>query len=232
MLFKSNLIAAASGSVGGTTFSHNRSGMYMRSRAIPVNPNSTRQQAIRGAMSSLVTYWLATLTAAQRAAWKNYADNTPFTNPLGDSFNLTGQQAFLRANIQRVRGSAAIVASGPTVYDTGQPVTNLASVVVSGGNITFNYTVGGAGTDDTGYKLIQIGSALNASRNFFKGPWQQGAFVSFVAGVTAFAPSFALASAWDAAYQPAVGDNLPVQITNYYDDGRVSTKYSQLITVT
>ena len=43
MKFTSQVYTQASGSVGGLTYSHNRSGMYTRARSTPTDPASTLQ---------------------------------------------------------------------------------------------------------------------------------------------------------------------------------------------
>ncbi len=62
-------VAAIRGAVGGNVYSANRSGPYIRNRAMPIDPGSARQQAVRFAMASLVTRWVEVLTPAQRASW-------------------------------------------------------------------------------------------------------------------------------------------------------------------
>jgi hypothetical protein len=234
MKFLSQIITAASGSVGGATWSRNAAGMYIRARATPVNPNTSRQSAVRAAMSSMVVYWHSTLTAAERAAWDTYAANTPLTDPLGQQQTVSGQNMFLRSNILRQWRSLGVIDAAPTDFDLGQPVVSVTSVVVAAGTLTWTYTVGGAGTDTTGDKFLYIGVAQNAGRNFFKGPYQLAGVKEFVAAATAFSVDQVLATGtdWLAAYQPSVGDLLPIKIRNVYDDGRVSSEYSQLITVT
>ena len=91
------LAAALSGSVGGTVFSRNRGGSYVRNRAIPVDPNTSFQIAVRAILSNQSQAW-ADLTDAQRAAWESWALQNPVTNALGNSIRLSGHQAFVQIN--------------------------------------------------------------------------------------------------------------------------------------
>jgi hypothetical protein len=233
MKFTSPVYSAVSGSIAGITYAHNRGGMYARARAVPIDLNTVRQQAIRNGMAAMVVYWSGTLSAAQRAAWGVYAANTPVTDKLGQVHNLTGQQMFLRqASIQQ-QLALSINQAAPIVFDTGEPVTDIASFVVAAGVGTLTMTVGGAGTSDTCNKLVQIGPPQNAGRTYFKGPWQYARVATGAAATTAFVIPTTLASAdWLAAYTPIVGDNLPIRVRLLYDDGRLSTPWSQIITVT
>lgn len=48
---------------------------YMRERIIPNNPNSSRQQAIRGALADGVSKWrFGTISAANQTMWESYAN--------------------------------------------------------------------------------------------------------------------------------------------------------------
>lgn len=234
MKFLSQVYTAVSGSVGGLTYSRNAAGMYTRGRATPVNPNTSRQQAIRTAMSAMVIYWHNTLTGAQRAAWDTYASNTPLTDALGQQQNVSGQNMFLRANTLRSWQGLSIIAAAPVDFDLGQPCVSVTSVVVAAGDITWTFTCGGAGTPTTGHKYLYIGVAQNAGRSFFRGPYQLAGMKAAATSTTAFVVVQTLATPtdWLAAYQPDVGDLLPIKIRFAYDDGRVSTEFRQLITVT
>jgi len=83
-----------SGSLAGQTSSRNRFGQYRRSRAIPVNPNTSAQQAARDDFSAASQAWRG-LTQAQRDAWAAYASTRPRTNSLGQTIYLTGHQTFV-----------------------------------------------------------------------------------------------------------------------------------------
>ncbi|HSR54544.1 MAG TPA: hypothetical protein VLV83_27270, partial [Acidobacteriota bacterium] len=109
MLFKSAMVTQVSGSVGGMTGSHNAGGYYFRSRVIPVNPNTSFQQSIRGVMGQLTSRWISTLTAAQRQGWEDYAQQVTLTNPLGDQRNVSGLNQYIRSNLSRRQPSLPFV---------------------------------------------------------------------------------------------------------------------------
>lgn len=231
--FLSQVYTAVSGSVNGLTYSRNRYGMYTRGRATPVNPQSTRQTAVRTAFAAMVVYWSETLTAAERAAWDTYAANTPVTDALGQTQYLTGQSMFIRANSIRQRLGLSIIDAAPTSYDLGEPPTNVVSVTVAGGILTLTFDVGGAGTSTTATKLVRIGVAQNAGRTFFAGPYQLAITGSCAAAVSQLVMAPTLAGAdWLADYQPSVADRIPFDIRFLYDDGRLSVAHREIITIT
>lgn len=86
-----------SGPVGDNVWSHNKAGPYIRRRAIPTNPNTSRQQAIRSAFATQSSTW-ATLTQAQRDAWNAYAELNTVKNRLGEDITISGIAWFVKVN--------------------------------------------------------------------------------------------------------------------------------------
>lgn len=232
MKFTSPVYSAASGAIAGLVYSRNRYGMYTRARAVPVNPNTIRQQDVRSALASMVVYWSATLTGTQRAAWEDYASNTPVTDALGQSQILSGQSMFLRTNSLRTYLGLAVLATAPTTYNLGQPITGVTSMTVLAGVNTTILTLS-APSSTTCTKLGYIGTPISAGRSFFKGPYQLAFATSGTSGSTSFTipRTYATAGHWLAQYQPAIGDRLPFKARLLYDDGRLSLPYSTILTV-
>lgn len=93
------LIGGISGTVGGANFVAGRGSDVVRKnrRALP-----PRGPGIRQAQSEINFYvraW-AELTENQRLAWRNAAKVFPHHNRLGQSNFLTGQQLFIRVNLE------------------------------------------------------------------------------------------------------------------------------------
>lgn len=105
-----------SGSLAGQTSSRNRFGQYRRSRAIPVNPNTSAQQAARDDFSAASQAWRG-LTQAQRDAWAAFAATRPRTNSLGQTIYLTGHQTFV--SLRSLMAACGLTL--PTVPPAGAP---------------------------------------------------------------------------------------------------------------
>lgn len=90
-------VADIRGHVGGTVFSRNTSGAYIREKVTPVNPNTAAQQAVRSTLSDLSKAW-ATLTDIQRAGWKSLALAFPRTDIFGNPVPLTGIAQYQSTN--------------------------------------------------------------------------------------------------------------------------------------
>lgn len=103
-----------SGSVGARTSSRNRSGQYVRQRAIPTQPRTPAQVAARASLADQSAAWRG-LTDAQRAAWNAFAQSFTVTNSLGTTINLTGAQCFVKVNTVNVKNGVSAVTAPPAL---------------------------------------------------------------------------------------------------------------------
>lgn len=87
----------SSGSYAGITASRNRFGQYKRTRAVPVQPRTTRQMEQRARMVAASTVWRS-LTALQIAGWAALGLQMTRNDSLGQSYTLTGSAAFTSLN--------------------------------------------------------------------------------------------------------------------------------------
>jgi len=84
----SPLVVAASGSVADTVFAKWKGRPYIRSRVIPANPNTDKQQYQRDCMAAVVAHYAA-LTDALKTAWRTY----------GTAYSISGANAFSKKNV-------------------------------------------------------------------------------------------------------------------------------------
>lgn len=174
-IFKSQLVTSASGSVGGVTFSRNRSGMYMRARAMPTNPSSARQQVVRNATSLLSQRWVDTLNEEQREGWTHYAASVAMKNALGDVHHLSGLPMYVRCNVPRLQanmpGLLDVSDDAPTIFTLGEAVEGgfLEQASATPFGITFQWNTPLTATD---FVLIYVSQAQNPTINYFKGPFR------------------------------------------------------------
>lgn len=87
-----------SGSQGQTTASRNRFGQYDRQRAMPTQPRTAAQVAVRSQLATVSQDWRE-LSDAQRIAWNSYAGAHPRVDVLGQTIVLTGHQMFVAVNV-------------------------------------------------------------------------------------------------------------------------------------
>ena len=142
-------ISAISGKSGGNVFSRNASGAYLKAFTVPVNPNTSKQQAIRTSFAGLVASW-KNLSKAQQQAWKDMAPQYPYVNRLGDTKTYTGQQLYIHLNQNlALVGTAAL--STPLVPETFSSIKlDAMSMVLTAGILTtgeLNLSAAGAANE-------------------------------------------------------------------------------------
>lgn len=231
------LLGSMSGSMGGLTASRNRGGQYFRQRVIPTNPGSARQASVRGYLAGAVVAWTSTLTAANRTSWTTYAANTPRTGPLGTEVVLTGQQAYIGAFVPRAQMGVTVPATGPTLYNRGEPVAGIFGLLSGDPNVigtaTGNLSVALSmmnATDDDGDVLMYIGKPVGPGVNYYKGPYQLATFSAVASASTGTTLTGAIA---DLTIDDGltVGQRRPVRLVMAYDDGRTSEAFQTICEV-
>lgn len=162
--------AAASGSVGGSTYAKNRYGYYVRAKTVPVNPNSTAQVSIRSKFSQLCAAW-GLLTAAQRTAWEAYSQGTPLSDVFGQPINVPGRQWFIGNNVLRLQAGLSVVSEGPTTF--GLPILTLPVLTVTAGDpLSIAFTATDDWAKEVGGALMVFSSRSKAHTvNFCNGPY-------------------------------------------------------------
>lgn len=159
----------SSGSIAGTTSSHNRAGQYTRNRRSPVQPVGTGRRAfIRSAFGGASTAWAA-LTAANQAAWIAYAAGHPITDALGQSITLTGHQMFVAVATQLLNVGSALPTIPPVSSAVAAPICT-AFTVTHLGVITVTLTASGGASD---FILVSFSAPVSAGVTFMKTFWQQ-----------------------------------------------------------
>lgn len=150
-----------SGSYAGITSSRNRNGQYVRNRATPVNPRTTAQVNTRERQTVNAAAWRA-LTANQRAGWADLGLSMTRTDSLGQSYSLTGFQAYCSVNNVLAAAGSTLVSDAPALATP----TGLATVTITLTNAAFSvaYTATPLGT---GIKaIIRCSPQRSAGRSF------------------------------------------------------------------
>jgi len=221
MKFKGTIIGEASGSYASNTFSHNRGGQYIRQRAVPVNPNTAQQQAIRNTLALLTSNWSSVLTAAQRAGWDTYATNVPISDTLGEPRNIGGIGQYCRSNVARVQVGLARIDTAPGVYNLGS-FTNptLGAISASADTLQVNFTAADAWAIAVGgFMGVYTSRPQNPSVNYWKGPYR---FAGVILG--AVSPPTSPASI-NLAFPVVAAQRVFVQIRVGQVDGRYSSPF-------
>lgn len=87
-----------SGKISNIVFTKGRSGLNIRRRSIPGNPQSAAQLLVRGFFAT----WAAAfrlLTSVKIIAWNDFVMKTSKSNIFGEKYHLSGSQAYNAANV-------------------------------------------------------------------------------------------------------------------------------------
>lgn len=211
-----------SGSVGGSVYSHNRSGQYIRARSVPVNPQTDRQLGVRNAVRSLSIAWQNDLTEAQRNGWRTYAHQIAWLNALGDLITLTGLNHYVRSNTQLVTLNFGRIDDAPVIFDLAAAELVLGctgSEATQQITITFDDTAAWA-NEPGAFQHFFLGIPQNESIAFFGGPYR---YTLSVAGVTPAVSPLVATAPWPIAE----GQRIWLRSRIMRADGRLS-QFAQL----
>lgn len=214
-----------SGSLGGTTYSHNRYGQYVRRKAIPVNPNTARQAVNRSRFSAAVIAWFA-LTAAQRTAWDTYAANVPVTDSLGQSINLTGQAMYVRSYTAITGALLTAPTDAPVVYNLGDidPTLTLTAAAEDTNIVGFSFDDTLAWCDEDNAALVLYQTRPQSITRAYNGQPTRRCVTLPGDSVTPPA-SPETYTATTAAYTLSAGNVIRCAARIIRADGRVSTEF-------
>jgi hypothetical protein len=120
--FVSQVYSEIRGSVNGVTYARNRFGLYVRSKASPVQPRTPAQTARRAQLTVLSQRW-RTLDETVRAEWRALADELTRSDTLGLTYRLTGLQAYLQFNLWRALLGLAPQDNPPAQLAAPNPVS-------------------------------------------------------------------------------------------------------------
>lgn len=157
----SPLIGRLSKSAGSITAAYNKFGSYLRNRVTPTNPNTSFQTAVRGDFATYAGEY-RNLTASQQEAWIQLGKNIERQDSLGQTYSLTGLQAYMLININRGTVGSAGATDAPALQLPDAAPTFSAVVDASPENFTFTF-----GTIPTGeFMLVYATRPVSAGRAF------------------------------------------------------------------
>lgn len=132
-------VSQVSGRVGGTIFSRNRGGAYLRNGSIPATVTTPAAQSIKSITAAMSQAW-AILDEEVREQWREWATQNPVINRLGQSRTLSGHQAFVQINARLVYAGFNVTPS-PVLTASPAPFTPGAVVFTANtSTLTVAYT--------------------------------------------------------------------------------------------
>ena len=194
-----------SGSYQGITSSRNRNGQYVRTRAIPVNPKSVAQILSRTRMGGNAAAWKS-LTSSQRAGWGSLGLLMTRSDSLGQSYTMTGFQAYCSINNNKLLAGDVIVADAPAKTTPDSPDSLTLTLTTASMSLAFTPTPMPAAT-----RLICYASPQRSAGRSFEADYR---FLS--ASSVAAASPIVLLTAYTAKFGvPVLGNRIFVSAIAY-----------------
>lgn len=156
------IVSEARGKVSGNVFSKNKGGAIVRNRVTPINRRSATQQNQRQQLAALAASWRG-LTEAQRVGWNAASPNFPQSDNLGQTIFLSGEQLYVRCNLNLLLIGEAQITDAPT--PTSFDVLAFTSLTpdASSGTIALAFTP----TVPAGYTMVVRATApYSAGKSF------------------------------------------------------------------
>lgn len=143
------IVSEARGKVSGNVFSKNKGGAIVRNRVTPINRRSTAQQNQRQVLASLAASWRG-LSDAQRASWNSASPNFPQSDNLGQTIFLSGEQLYIRCNLNLTLTGNSLITSAPTPADFAVIAFTSLTVTADDGIVSLAFTP----TVPAGYEMV------------------------------------------------------------------------------
>lgn len=118
------MVVDGRGKLGGHVLSKNRAGSYTRTKVTPVNPQTSRQSAVRSLFGAISQQWSG-LSESERNGWNASVAEWQKTDIFGDLKQPSGKALFQRLNNQ------AQVAGYPPVLNAPAKLNMVDGVVES-----------------------------------------------------------------------------------------------------
>jgi hypothetical protein len=194
-----------SGSLAGQTSSRNRYGQYRRTRATPVNPSSPAQQEARTRLQENSAAW-RNLTVEQRTGWASLGASMTRQDSLGQTYTLTGLQAYASVNGNNLAAGNAVVADAPSLA-TPDPLT-VGTITLTPAALTVAYSPTPLGADE---RVFVYASPQRSAGRAFEGDLR----LIHVSAAAAASPAN-IASAYAARFGlPVEGNRIFFSISRY-----------------
>lgn len=161
MIWTSPLVGQGSGKVGGIVVYLSRSGLAIRARVKGANPNSTRQQLVRGRTSLIASEW-RNLTEGDRETWISAANGMEWSNKLGGVYTPSGYDLYMQRNYNRLKLGMGLLARYVSVGELPERTVERITIDTAGSTIGLQFTTGSMG--DTWRWFIQTSPPQSPGR--------------------------------------------------------------------
>ena len=192
----------ARGKANGCIYNTWRGISYAKSFASPAQPNTAEQLAARSRLVTYVNDW-AGLSDSEREAWNTYAAAHLLSDWTGSPKRITGQNWYIRCNVQIDRLSGTPIDVPPEVA-APDGLAGFA-LALSTGNVTAAWTSPASGATDVEFRFQGPHSA-GAQGRYQQSAYDQHKAIEVVTPVVIMtAPAAGRYTVWARNVDPATG---------------------------
>lgn len=175
-----SLVVDGRGKIGGHVASKNRGGAYLRTKVSPINPQSTRQSAVRSQFTGYSQGFRA-LTLIQIAAWNAAVSNFSKTDIFGDIKNPSGINLYVKLNMNLEQVGGTPLTDPPLPGDV--PAVDSVTLTADSSPQTFSIAFGPSPVPaDTAF-IVEATAGVSAGKSFVKSEYRQIGYIP-AAGTT------------------------------------------------
>lgn len=196
-----------SGSLQSDTYSRNRYGQYIRSRSNPVNPGTAFQTAVRSRLATYAGNWRG-LSVTQREGWGALGAQMTRTDSLGQTYDLTGFQAYVSVCANLVAAGDAAVTDAPALEQPDAILTLTPTLTSASFSVAFTPTPLGAGE-----RLLVFAGPQRSSGRGYEGDYRL-VHVSAAAGTS---PANVLSGYQGRFGSPTTGNRIFISCQRYHN---------------
>jgi len=173
-----SFIVDGRGKIGGHVASKNRGGAYLRTKVSPINPQTTRQAAVRSQLTGYAQGFRS-LTASAIAAWNSAVANFTKTDIFGDIKQPSGINLYIKLNMNLEQVGGTPLTTPPLPGDV--PAVDSVSLVADSSPQTFTITFGPSPVPANTAFIIEATPGVSAGKSFVKSEYRQIGYLAAAA---------------------------------------------------
>ena len=132
-------VGQISGRIGGSVYSHNRGGAYIRNGTIPTKSTTAYAMTAKQTLQAASMAWQS-IAAASQQAWAAWAQQNPITNRLGNKSTLSGHQAYVGNYCRIIRAGGTPLTLPPIDPAPDALLTSALTLDIGAGAFQIAYT--------------------------------------------------------------------------------------------
>jgi len=173
-----SLVVDGRGKIGGHVASKNRGGAYLRTKVTPINPQTTRQSAVRSQLTGYAQGFRA-LGASVIAAWNSAVSAFTKTDIFGDIKTPSGINLYTKLNMNLEQVAGTPLTSPPLPGDV--PAVDSVTLTADSSPQTLSLAFGPSPVPADTAWIVEATPGVSAGKSFVKSEYRQIGYIAAAA---------------------------------------------------